>query len=167
MEQNYFDEIHKRSTDALTVFLKTFLVGTCVAVCPLVLMAFGGFGVILAAGVIYGAYYFWQKLSREYEYIFTDGELDIDVIYGRVRRQRLITIKPRQIEAMGVVTEAYQTYKQDPSVKKTLDFSDGSKENRYFLVVNSNQLKKLILFSPSDRLVEAMKPYLRERFLNV
>ena len=164
MEQIYFDEIHKRTADGKSVFLKTVIVVACILLCPLVFFYGGMFGVLLAAGVIYGAYYLFLRLSPEYEYIYTGGEVDIDVIYGRSKRQRLITVKPRQVEFMGKASVYFEEYRKKSDIKKILDFSDGKKDNRYLIVVNSNQLKKLILFSPSNRLVEQLKPYLRERF---
>ena len=166
MEQIYFDEIHKRKVDGKTVFLKTLIVCGCVVLCPVLFILGGMFGLALAAGAIYGAYYLFQRMNLEYEYIYTGGEVDIDVIYGRSKRQRLITLKPRQVEFMGKASQYYEQYSKKADIKKILDFSDGVKEEQYLAVVNSNNLKKLVLFSPSDRLVEQMKPYLRERFSN-
>lgn len=164
MEQIYFDEIHKRGVDGKSIFLKSLIVGACVFLCPTVFILGGSFGLLLAAAVIYGAYYLFQRLNREYEYIYTGGEVDIDVIYGKAKRQRLITLKPRQIEFMGKSGQYFEKYRNQSGIQKVLDFSDGQKEGQYMVIVNSNQLKKLVLFSPSDRLVEQMKPYLRERF---
>ena len=164
MEQIYFGEIHKRGVDGKSVFFKTLIVGVCILLCPLVFILGKGFGLLLVAGVIYGAYYLFLRLSPEYEYIYTNGEVDIDVIYGRSKRQRMITIKPRQVEFMGKAGSYYEQYRKKSDIQKVLDFSDGKKDGQYIVVVNSNQLKKLILFSPSDRLVEQLKPYLRERF---
>ena len=163
MEQIYFDEIHKRGIDGKTVFLKTLIIGGCILLCPLVFVYGGVLGVALVAGVIYGAYYLFQRLSPEYEYIYTGGEVDIDVVYGKSRRQRLITLKPRQIEFMGKASKYYQEYSKKQDVQKILDFSDGNRQDQYLAIVNSNRLKKLVLFSPSERLVEQMKYYLRDR----
>ncbi len=164
MEQRYFDEMHTRKLDGLTVFFKTLLVLGCVILCPVVFILGGTFGMLLAAGVIYGAFLLWRRLTREYEYIFTDGELDIDVIYGRQSRRRMITVKPRQVVVMGPAKVLLHRLQNDAGIQKKLDFSDGDRENAYVVVVDSNQLKKQILFSPSNRLVESMKYYLRERY---
>lgn len=164
MEQIYFDEIHKRGIDGKTVFLKTLIVGAATFLCPILFVLGKSFGLLLAAGVIYGAYHLFLRLNREYEYIYTGGEVDVDVIYGRARRQRMITLKPRQVEFMGKASVYYEQYHKNSDIKKILDFSDGRKDSQYLVIVNSNQLKKLVLISPSERLVEQLKPYLRERF---
>ena len=162
MEQIYFDEIHKRKIDGKNIFLKTLIVMVTIPLCILVTVLSASFGFILAAGVIYGAYQLFLRLSPEYEYIYTGGEVDIDVIYGGNSRRRMITIKPRQVEFMGRTNKYFADYQKKKDIQKILDFSDGNREDGYFAVVNSNSFKKLVLFSPSDRLVEQLKPYLRD-----
>jgi len=164
MEQIYFDEIHRRKLDGKNVFLKTLIILGCIPLCVLVFLLGGPLGVALAAGVIYGAYFLFLRLSPEYEYIYTGGEVDIDVIYGKSSRRRLITIKPRQVEFMGKTDRYFAEYKKRKDIQKILDFSDGNKTTGYVVIVNSNHIKKLVLFSPSDRLVEQLKPYLRDNF---
>lgn len=164
METIYFDEIHKRGTDGLSVLYKLLLIVGCVLVCPVAMLLAGQFGAILVAAIIYGVYLLFRKMNKEFEYIYTNGEVDIDVIYGRATRRRMITLKPREIEIMAKVGGLYESYKNNRQIQKHLDFSDGNKNNSYFVVVNSNNLKKLILISPSERLLEHWKPYLRERF---
>ena len=60
---------------------------------------------ILVAAAIYGTVIFGRNFSLEYEYIFTNGVLDIDVIKGRARRAKLISVPCRKIEYMGPVKE--------------------------------------------------------------
>ncbi len=162
MEHIYFDEIHKRGADGKSVFLKTLIVGGCVLLCPIVFLLAGQFGLLLSAGVIYGGYLLFQRLNREYEYIYTDGEVDIDVIYGRQSRKRLLTLKNRQIVAMGKYQkEKVSSYR----AAKVLDCSDARFDCAYYVVLGEGHEKTLVIFSPSERLVDTMKYYLRDRFL--
>ena len=41
---------------------------------------FSVIGIFLAAAALYGGYYLTTKLDVEYEYIFTNGEIDVDKI---------------------------------------------------------------------------------------
>ena len=137
MEQIYFDEIHKRSMDGKTVFLKTLIVCGCIVLCPILFVLGGMFGLLLAAGTIYGGYYLFQRLNREYEYIYTGGEVDIDVIYGRSKRQRLITVKPRQVEFMGKASQYYEQYSKKTDIQKILDFFKKGLDFRFEMWYNS------------------------------
>lgn len=163
MKQVYFDEIHKKGLDGKSVFFKTLIVAACVVLCPVVFLFGGQLGLLLAAAVIYGAYLLFQRLNKEYEYIYTNGEVDIDVIFGRATRKRLITLKASQIECMAPYGESFERYRGKQGVQ-ILDFSDGNKKAAHYVLLNGEAQKKLVLFSPSERLVENLKFYLRERY---
>ena len=87
-------------------FLKRItLFVSCVVVC--ILVFYIGFFIlpqfvaavpILIAAAIYGAVIYSRNFSIEYEYVFTNGVLDIDVIKGRVKRSNLISVPCRKIE---------------------------------------------------------------------
>ena len=59
-------------------------------------LAFIAYG-ITAFGFVY-AWKFQKKLSIEYEYIFTNGSLDIDKILGKEERKRLYTVECKDME---------------------------------------------------------------------
>jgi hypothetical protein len=172
MENNYFDEIHKKNTGGKGAICKFGIVAACVIAVFIILFvitplfpAIAQFALLLVAAAVYGAYILMRNMNEEYEYIYTDGEVDIDVIRGRSARKRMITVKPKDVEIMAKATGAeYQSYKNGRGVRKVLNFSDNNPHNMYFVVSNSNNLKKMILFSPSQRLIDGMKFYLRDRF---
>ena len=47
---------------------------------------FSVIGIFLAAAALYGGYYLTTKLDVEYEYIFTNGEIDVDKITAQRSR---------------------------------------------------------------------------------
>ena len=69
---------------------------------------------ILAFVVVY-AWKFVKKLSVEYEYIFTNGDLDIDKILGREDRKRRYSVKCSEMEFFEPYTnpEKYEHMKFD------------------------------------------------------
>ena len=73
----------------LTLLL--YLAATVLAViCFTLLMGFGGIGLLLAVGVYFGAHKISARFNREYEYTITGDGVDIDVIYNKTSRKRLI-----------------------------------------------------------------------------
>ena len=54
--------------------------------------------IIVAAG--YGAYYLCGFLSVEYEYIITNGTMDIDIIYSKRSRKRLASFELSDVESI-------------------------------------------------------------------
>ena len=43
-----------------------------------------------------GVWILWRRTSKEYEYIYTEGAIDIDVVYGRSSRKHLFSIDARK-----------------------------------------------------------------------
>lgn len=165
MENLYFDEIHKGGRDTKSMLIKA----TILAVGILLLFIFGilifskfrQFAFLFFCGTIFGMYYLLKYRSKEYEYIFTNGEIDIDIISGQISRKRSCTIRPQDVEVIAKYSkEEYK--KHSGRVIKTLDLSSGIKENCYILVVNLNHTKMMIIISPSERLIEAWRPYLNK-----
>lgn len=63
-------------------------------------------------------------MSVEYEYIVTNGEMDIDKIIAKRRRKRLITVNARTFERFGPFKEsdhAGETYsnRSTPAPRRT------------------------------------------------
>ena len=165
MDSLYFDEIHKGGKDPKSMFIKVgiILLGLLLSFVFLVLTftKFGQFAFLFFCGTIFGMFYLLKYRSKEYEYIFTNGEIDIDIISGRMTRKRCCTIKPENVEVITKYSE--EEYKKHAgSVIKILDLSTGIREDCYILIVNLNHTKMMIIISPTQRLIEAWKPYLKK-----
>ena len=84
----------------------------------------GGFFAIITAAAAFGGYYLFQFTKKEYEYCLTNSELDIDVIYNKQRRKRLLTLDLKKINVCASIKDA----KHEPELargQKVIDCSDG------------------------------------------
>ncbi len=114
---------------------------------------------LFMAGIIFVAYRLFASLEVEFEYILTNGELDIDKITNRKRRKRIITIDTRTFIEFG------------RAEKK--DFSDKSKEFArvidasghseafcdYYAVFYKNGQKIKLIFNPTGKMIDVFKFY--------
>ena len=55
------------------------------------------FSIVLVATCLF-IYFFWRRIDREYEYIYTDGLLDVDVIFGKNSRKRLLSVDAKEFQ---------------------------------------------------------------------
>lgn len=109
---------------------------------------------ILIAAAIYGTVIFGRNFSIEYEYVFTNGVLDIDVIKGRARRERLITVPCKKIEYMGPLPRNYQTS------NAVIDaIYDESRPGKYVVTFSDRGKKTDLYFQPPEKLLQNMKRY--------
>ena len=139
------------------ILIAAFLVGMLVLT---FLSALGLFpiGFMAALGCFVGGIYLLNGTNIEYEYIVTNGEVDIDKIIARRSRKRLITIHVKTFEEFGI----YDSEKVDASdCNSTLIAPDRTNVNAYYAILNhSKHGRTLVGFSPDERVVDAIKPFL-------
>ncbi|MDR2657857.1 MAG: hypothetical protein LBB86_08545 [Oscillospiraceae bacterium] len=104
---------------------------------------------------------FWKRdtLRTEYEYSFTNGELDFARVLGNKKRKNLGSMTVKNVEAMGhVAHSSFQRYVTMPGVEKTNWFlnRDG---NLFYFYYNKDGKKRIIVIEPTEQLVSMFKTY--------
>lgn len=105
--------------------------------------------IIVAVG--YGAYYLCGFLSIEYEYIITNGTLDVDIIYSKRSRKRLATFELSDVESI----EKYNIRAFDKTRYKNVTVACNTGDNSaYMLVVSKESGTSVAVISPNERTKE-------------
>jgi hypothetical protein len=104
---------------------------------------------------------FWKRdtLRTEYEYSFTNGELDFARVLGNKKRKNLGSMTIKNVEVMGhVAHSSFQRYVTMPGVEKTNWFlnRDG---NLFYFYYNKDGKKRIIVIEPTEQLVSMFKTY--------
>lgn len=102
-------------------------------------------------GVIYGTAKLLPLFSVEYEYIVTNGTVDIDKIIGKRERRRILSFECKDIVRTGKFTGS--AVQAGPSAKT---YFCGNKENAHYLVGGENK-KFVLIFSPNEKTINAIK----------
>lgn len=128
----------------------------------IVLMMFGltPVGIVLAAGIFYGAYWLISEQEIEYEYILTNGDLDIDKIIAKKKRKRLLTIKVKSFDHFGKLSDAPEA---DDSVVTVLAASGYADEAYYADFNHDRHGKTRLIFSPNEHFREEMSSFIPSR----
>ena len=109
---------------------------------------------ILWGGAIFGTVVLRRNFALEYEYIFTNGVLDIDVIKGRARRKNLVSIPCKIIEHMAPVRHGFSTD------RKVIDAIYNEKLGRkYYVNFTQGGIPHTLLFQPPEKILDNMKKY--------
>lgn len=125
----------------------------------ILLMMFGltPVGIVLGAGIFYGAYWLVSEQEIEYEYILTNGDLDIDKITAKKKRKRLLSAKLKTFEKFGKLSDAPEA---DESVTTVLAAS-GYADEAYFADFNHSRYGKTrLIFSPNKDFREKMDAFI-------
>ncbi len=127
----------------LVLFLGFFVVHAMIAAVP-----------ILIAAIIFGTVILSRNFSLEFEYIFINGSLDVDVIKGRAKRANLCSLSCRKIEDMRPMPRNFQ------SQNKVINaIYDENRRGKYVVTFFHNGEKTDLLFQPPETLLQNMKKY--------
>ncbi len=119
----------------------------------------------LFIGVCYVAYRIISGLSYEFEYIVTNGELDIDRIAARRSRVRVFNARPSEVEVLAPLDIKYKDKYESGTFAKTIDASSSkTSENRWFIITNTTKHGRVrVIFEPTEKMVENMRSYMPDK----
>ena len=133
---------------------------------PIVTLQFGQIGSmytmlapLIALGAGYGAWYLISSMNVEYEYILTNGEMDVDKIVARRRRKRMITVNARKFEAFGPYKPQEHTGK-DYAGRVYACVSSEDPGNYYAVFNHATLGKNLLVFTPNDRVLDGLRGFI-------
>lgn len=115
---------------------------------------------LICAGMAVGAYFLRDRAYREYEYTFTNGNLQIDVIYNMKKRKVILDKDVKDFEEFGRLSgnglprdvKAVECY---PSDKK--DSGD------IYYVLTSGGQRKAYLIIPDKEMIDYINIYYKRR----
>ncbi len=159
----FYEQIIKiKLTGKAKLFIVAILVIDVILLAGLLLLTMlfaPSFSVLVVAGVAFGTYKLISLLSVEFEYIFTNGDLDVDKITAKSSRKRMVSIKCSQVEKYG----EYNGQKA-PVSAQTLMYCNPDSEGKVYLIVKDRNLGTVMLvIAPDERVrgaIEAAIPRL-------
>lgn len=129
------------------------------------------FMLLAVAGVIWGIYRVVTAMNLEYEYIFTNGEMDVDKIVNVRSRKSVVTVNARKIEILAHRShEEFKRNLENESIKKVRACTSLNSEDLYFVLFhdeNDGDAMKMLLFNPNNKILDGFKKYNPRRvFIN-
>ncbi len=126
-------------------------------------MAFDFLSLAITVVTLGGAFLLFlyrDRLRAEYEYTFTNGALDFAMVFNNQKRKSLGSLAVNRVEAFGKVSgNAFQRYVSMNGIKRNNWFLNRGSELYYFYIQKDSS-KRLIVFEPSEELVNYIKFYL-------
>ena len=110
--------------------------------------------------VVIGEIFLLNKFNIEYEYIFTNGDLDIDRITNKSKRKRALSVNVKKFITM--VPANNPAYEREVSnFTKLMDVSSGEvNERTYIAIYEQDSARTKLIFEPNEQLFEAIKNYI-------
>ena len=113
---------------------------------------------IIAVALGIACYFVIPKTDVEYEYLFINGDFDIDMIMSKTKRKKVKSFKLSEADLAAPLDSHRMDYHNGNQNMKVLDFSSGNPEHKRFGVITrlDGNLCKIIL-EPDEALAQAMK----------
>lgn len=153
----FFEQIIavKKNGKALAAIIGIWLAAFLVCFILIMLMSIlGTFSLLLAAGALFGAYKLSTRFNVEYEYIVTNGTMDIDKIINKSSRKRLLSFELATVSRIEKFNPA-----QISSINaKELFITCNADDPAAYLMVSSTEGKgtSYLVFAPDERVRSAI-----------
>ena len=117
-------------------------------------------GLLLIAGVWYGAYILMNSRNIEYEYILTNNYFDVDKIMAKKGRKRILSIDFSEASTVANIkdNDHNHAYRNNNGAVKIMDLT-GNKMvgDVYFIDTQVGGERKLILFQPTSKMLDSIR----------
>ena len=162
---SYCEYIVKKKNGGREMGLRALIIVAAVALFVIFVMLgfvipnFSMITTLLAVGALYGGYILITNMNVEYEYIVTNGEMDIDKIIAKRRRKRLLTVNARTFERFGTFKES--DHASENYANRIYACTSPHDPGCYYAVLNHQTMGQVLLvFSPNDKVLEHLKAYI-------
>lgn len=161
----FVEEIVARKPDMKSRLIKIGIFVAGILLCALSFMYIPVVFPLCFMIVVVGCYIFIRQQHVEYEYSFTNGALDVDKIMGKRRRKRLVETDQHKITLMAPYTAEYENEATSYNIKTKYDCAalSNSAENWFIIFEERDGGYGFLVFRPTERLIEAMKTYLKKK----
>jgi len=164
MKDTFCEQLIKRKTSSKQTFLKYAAIAFSFGIVVFVFLhSRGSIGLTLAAAVALGFanYYLAMFTSKEYEYTFTSGELDIDCIYSKSSRRRKLTCDVKEAFVLAH-SQSREAAGEVANAQMTLDFGSGEiSDKTWYLVISHESKRTKVILEPNDEMLAALKAAIR------
>ena len=163
----YTEQLYRKRKTPVEILLQLGIFIGCFAVTAGILFIFnyipsqlgGFFGLMLAMIFVFFAYkYQWfQQFDREFEYLYFNGDIDVDRITAKSTRKRLLSLKAANVTRFGVYRDSVKT---SAPVDKVLDVTSGYDTGNpicFLITRERNYGTVLLIFEPKEEILNDMK----------
>lgn len=159
MSDLYREVIVKKKTTPLDILGKSLLIaGTVLSVLASLFTTLGLIAFILLVIFVLADYFVMPNFDVEYEYLYVNGELDVDKIMSKQKRKRVYSANMTELEIMAPSKSHALDYYNNSQGIKTRDFSSREAKNQtYTMIIKGEKGMERVIFEPDEVMLKDMK----------
>jgi len=154
MGDYYTEQLIKKVVSIKDIMIKAGLI-TATALVLLVALMAPIFGALFIVMIVLDVILFRRLNNVEYEYLYVNGELDIDKIINKAKRKRMFSMNISDLEIIVPSGSAdLNSYKNI----KILNFSSMRRKSKtYEMILIKGGEKLRVIFEPNQAILEGMR----------
>ena len=158
MGDNYAEVIIKKKTDMVAKYFRIFSIIVTIFVGLASILYMPSLCVIIIALFIWLCTIIYRNTDVEYEYMFTNGQLDVECIYGKRKRKAGKSFNFDKLEVMGPITHQKILAYEHRTDLKEFNYTSGYPDRDVYVAILAGQSGKLgrLFFEPSENMVKAI-----------
>lgn len=163
MNDAYYEQLVARKSRPTDMAIRILTIVLLVVIMVVTMGLLGFFGVVITVVLAFVVYYFvFPKLSVEYEYILLNHDMEIDAIYSKAKRKKLMTFDIQQAE---IIAPKGSPRLNSSHPEKTLDYSSGNSDsNPYAMIIPLEHKNTCIIIEPDSTMVKHIKGWMGSKF---
>lgn len=156
MSDLYTEELITRKTPAVEKVLRILMIAaTILALAAGLFVTPLAFVVFLALAIV--DFVKIPQFNLEFEYLYVNGEMDIDKIISKTKRKHVGSYAVNDMEIMAPLnSRVLDSFKHDGALH-VKDCSSGEGDGRYAMVLNMDGKKEMIIFEPNETMISDIR----------
>ncbi|HBE12625.1 MAG TPA: hypothetical protein DCY74_00500 [Clostridiales bacterium] len=147
---NYMEHIVKRKpTFRVSLWKALIVLAVIIANLLLLIITVKVPALMIFPWFLSGVFVWWvyRFFNVEYEYVMASGEIDVDMIYGKKQRKRMVSVKINEMELIAPLSDQSASRCSDPSIQKRFTaLSSADAPDGYFAIFHHPKHGKSVLF---------------------
>lgn len=170
----YTEQLYRKRKSFSEQLLQVLIFAACVAGSMLIIMLFSALSanyglfagtlVVIILAYFSFKYQWFQQFDREFEYLYFNGDIDIDRITAKSTRKRILSVRAADVTRFGVYRDAV---KSNIPFDKIIDVTSGyeTENTLCFLTVRNKEYGNvLLIFEPKKEILDDMKRRVQVNF---
>lgn len=115
---------------------------------------------LFIVGIGYVGYILIRGRNIEYEYIVTNGDLDIDMIIAQRKRKRIFSANCKDFDIIAKMSSGQYDHNMQNIKKRINAVSSLDSQDVYFISISKDNEKMLVFFEPHPKMIDSFKKYI-------
>ncbi len=163
MNDAFYEQLVARKSRPTDMVIRIAIIVLLALILLITFPLLGFLGILITVVLAFLAYYFvFPKLNVEYEYTLLNHDMQVDAIYNKAKRKKLITF---DIQLAEIIAPKGSPRLGSSRPEKTIDYSSGDASAKaYAIMISLDQKNTCIIIEPDQTMLGHIRGWMGSKF---